>query len=266
MSLPHFSKALYQDLPSQNLGFVEGGVLICPSMLGLTLPTDMQERDLYIYLCLYNQVMKKLSLAQNESQGKDVVRIASKELNVSKENFEKDTGKIYMLECLIANKVLPTNFNQIQTVFKTQQKRSEDLQKDLENSVDETAKSIGEKLRDKVALTVQNVNKEKEIEVAIRPPKTSSSQSPLSQNQYAGSNALALGSPANPNDLPNEIVPNTEDENFLNSALSFASKPPVLIGGVVGAYFLLNKYVFTKDTTPKKVRKNRKSKKKRYRS
>jgi hypothetical protein len=259
MSLEHFSKALYQDLPSQNLGFVEGGVLIYPSMIGLTLPTDMQERDLYIYLSLYTTVMDKLAMAENENEGKSLVEDTAKELDVSKDKFEKDTGKIYMLECLIANKVLPTSFNQIQTVFKTQRHRANQLLNDIQSDVDETAKDIGEKLKNKVALRINSVNNTKEVESVHQPPDTTPAQLPaFNAEDYSGANQFALGTVEEP--PPNE---EKEEKGFLSTAKDYATKPPVLIGGAVVSYLLLNKFVFSKpkNEVPRKRNKKRRSKK-----
>lgn len=262
MSLEHFSKIIYQDLPSQNLGFVEAGVFVCPSMIGLTLPTDMQDRDLYIYMCLYNQLMKKLALAKNERQGEAIVKIASKELGVSPDKFEKDTGKIYMVECLIANQMIPGNFQNIQSIFKRQEERSNEVLTDLERNIDETAKSIGSKLKNKVALNVQNVTSKRESVSDVPPPDTTPSQAPsFSTSVYAGNNQLALSTSTG--------ADSKKDLGFLSTAKDFAMKPPVLIGSAVGAYFLLSKYVFNKEEQPvtRIRRKNRKkSKKKRYRS
>jgi hypothetical protein len=267
MSLENFSKVLYQDLPSRNLGFVEGGVLICPSMIGLTLPTDLQDRDLYIYMCLYNQLMKKLASASNEVMGKAIVNEASKELEVPKDAFEKNTGQIYMLECLIAKQIIPSSFENIQAIFRSQEKRSKDLLVDLEKEVDDIAKEIGSNLKKKVALPVDNVKENKESVPPAPPPNTSKTQTPpLPQEDYSSSNALVLGAPANPSNVPNTPQKtDAKDSGILSSAKSFATKPPVIIGGVVGAYFLLNKYVFAKDQKKRNPRK-RKSKKGKYRS
>ncbi len=250
MSLENFSKALYQDLPSQNLGFVEGGVLVYPSMIGLALPTDLQDRDLYIYLKMYVKVMDELSKAQNEEEGKDSLKRAAKVLDVPEEKFMKETGYPYMLECVISKQVIPTSFENIQRIFSSQRDRANLLLEEMQDQVDETAKDVGKKLTEKFTAMPKTVTEPEVVEPVSQPPNPIQVQPPTLVD-YSESNQTALGQ-----------LGSTDEVGMLDKVKEYATKPPVLIGGVVLSYLLLNKFVLspkekTRKENKRKVRKRR---------
>ena len=124
MSIEDFKQVIYQDLPKQNLAFVEGGVLIYPQMFGLTLPLKMEEKDLYQYLHAYINFADSMAKVKDEQEGRRVLRNYADKIKVDPEKFEKDTFYIYMTESVMNNEELDKSFTNIQKIYTKQAQHS----------------------------------------------------------------------------------------------------------------------------------------------
>jgi len=259
MTIDQFSKILYKELPSQNLAFIEGGVLVYPQMIGLSLPLTMNEDDLYLYLSLYSRVMNKLSLAKSESEGKALVETLAKELGVASDKFKKDNQYIYMTESVLAGKPLLTSFDSIQSLYRSQRDRSLSILEDLESSVKENTREVAKKVQEKIAEVLNNV-KSKKVEPNVQPPTFTTAQLPLLPiNEGTVRETTESGT----------VDPQKEESpTILGKTKTFLTKPPVLIAIVVlGGLALSNTLLGSNEGEEEEPRRlpNKKKKKSGYR-
>ena len=197
MSLKRFSNILYKELPSKNLAFVEGGVLIYPEMIGLTMPLKMDDNDMYRYLTLYSSVMDKLGSAKDGSEGKQLLKDVAEELQVDFDKFKIDNINIIMLESLLANKILTMDFKNIQKTYQKQKGRAElilaDLKFDVPEDVKKTAKSLPKSFtRESDSVTVsmgeeESLSIEPPYTMATPPPSSLPVQTNLTSSEQTGS-------------------------------------------------------------------------------
>ena len=219
MSLDLFRKIIYQDLPEQNLAFVEGGVLIYPQMLGMTVPLNMTEEDMYRYLVLFESVMDKMGSAINEKQGQRYLQQVAQELGVNPDKFKKDNINFLMVESLLQGKVLMMDFKTVQSIYNKQKYKARKMIADLEIDIPTSVKSTAKKIPKTIAVSNPSVIEESVVERKSEPPYPSSSQP-----------SLTIFDTNNNNNKTNSLSKDTSPHlGFLAKTTDFVRKPPVVL-------------------------------------
>lgn len=210
--IDEYRQIIYEDLPKQNLAFVEGGVLIYPKMLGLNLPITMDEKDLYQYLHAYISFADSMSKVKDEQQGRRTLRKYAESIPVDHQKLEKDTTYIYMTESVMNGKLLDKSFESIKKIYTKQAQRARVMLMDVIPNIDQDL--------------IKRTNKKK-VDIT-----------PKSNEKILQQNTAILDSATPILELETTtLVKMPEDD----STKSFFTKPPVIVGLVaLSTYALFN--------------------------
>lgn len=243
MSLEKYSQILYKELPNERGAFVEGGVLVYPRMFGLALPSEPTEQDMYRYLTRYSKSMDYLASATSKLNGKDRIRFLARAIEVEEDAFKRDSELLFMLESVLAGKLLQANTETFKTIFEKQAQRARQILIDIQPSMDlkvvDLAQRGDAKITELIDIGSRDTNpkvvtfKEVENTAMVNPanimpialPEVVPSEIPETNTQQM------MIQPTNQED--------PKEESFLNKVTSVVT-PPRLFGALaigMGIYF-----------------------------
>ena len=206
MSLDTFKKIIYEDLPSQHLAIVDGGVLIYPEMFGLDFSLNMKDEEFYRYLVLFSSVTEVLSKAKSQKHGEELIKLVCAEISVDPSEFKKNTINLLMLESILQGRVIPMDLDSVRNIYATQSDKAKRIVEDMKHSIDpqvvKSAFKFSHQEPKKQVVKSKPVEKKKEI-VLVKPEDNS-------QNEIK--------------------VEDKKDESLFSKTVSIIKKPPVAIG------------------------------------
>ena len=141
-----YAEFFYRRLPNDNRGYIEGGILVFPEMLGISAPNELDDNDLYLYLAKYICALDPLANAQTKEDGMEKLKQVARTLEIDPEVFTQHTQYLYMLESLLQGKQLGTGFEDLKSIFSLQVAKAKRLLEDTADGVKPEVRSAGEKI------------------------------------------------------------------------------------------------------------------------